>query len=106
MLEVDVSNQQDLAVVRLNGELDISTVEEFKQSVEKAKNSVSHMQLDLDKLSFVDSTGVGAILKVIKGLKQSNIEVKISNISAEVFEVFDLLGLPMLLGEELFECRG
>jgi stage II sporulation protein AA (anti-sigma F factor antagonist) len=29
-------------------------------------------------------------------------DVKVINVTAEVYEVFDLLGLPMLLGNDVF----
>ena len=102
MLEVQTSAQGKYNVLDLIGELDIATVEKFKKSVEEAKVGADGIILNMEKLSFVDSTGVGGLLNIVKNLKNSNLEVKILNVSTEVYEVFDLLGLPMLLGKEVF----
>lgn len=103
MLKVSASQTGISKVLALNGELDIATVDIFKKTVEEVEGETESVVLDLEKLSFVDSTGVGGLLKVIRNLKANSIAVKVRNISPEVFEVFDLLGLPMLLGNEVFE---
>jgi len=103
MLEVVAIGDGSSKSLRLIGELDIATVDIFKKVVEEARDSATSMNIDMEELSFVDSTGVGGLLNVIKSLKFDNIEVKVSNVSEEVSEVFDLLGLPMLLGSEIFE---
>jgi len=87
----------------LIGELDIGTVDKFKKSIDDAGEAVQGIILDLAELSFVDSTGVGGLLNVVKTLKKNDLQVKIKNVSPDVYEVFDLLGLPMLLGQEIFE---
>lgn len=103
MLEIQAFNDGTNTILELVGELDIATVDKFKASVEENRQGVASIVLNMDKLSFVDSTGVGGLLNVIKGLRNESIEVKVRNVSAEVYEVFDLLGLPMLLGKEVFE---
>ena len=103
MLEVQTSKDGANSVLSLAGELDIATVDKFKKMVDEARDGISGMVLDMAQLSFVDSTGVGGLLNVVKSLKNDNINVKVHNVSEEVYEVFDLLGLPMLLGKEVFE---
>ncbi len=103
MLEIQTTASGTTKILDLVGELDIATVDKFKASVEEARQNATGLVLNMAKLSFVDSTGVGGLLNVIKGLRNDNIEVKVSNVSSEVYEVFDLLGLPMLLGKEVFE---
>ncbi|ADG82703.1 STAS domain-containing protein [Thermincola potens] len=105
MLELQTIVKGTDRMIELIGELDIATVDKFKTSVEEARQGATALILNMEKLSFVDSTGVGGLLNVIKSLKNDNIDVKIRNLSAEVYEVFDLLGLPMLLGREVFEQR-
>lgn len=103
MLDVETSVNGSSRVLNLIGELDIGTVDIFKKGVEEARDGATNVVLNMEQLSFVDSTGVGGLLNVVKNLKYDNIEVKVRNVSADVFEVFDLLGLPMLLGQEVFE---
>ncbi len=102
MLEVQTTAEGSSRVLRLTGELDIATVDIFKKGVESARVGAASVVLDMAELSFVDSTGVGGLLNVVKNLKNDGIEVKVCNVSAEVCEVFDLLGLPLLLGKSVF----
>ena len=103
MLEVFTTVGKDQKVLGLVGELDIETVDNFKQHVEEARVDLSCLVLDMSALSFVDSTGVGGLLNVVRSLTNDNISVKVRNVSAELYEVFELLGLPMLFGNEVFE---
>lgn len=103
MLEVQITNDGSNKTLELTGELDIATVDKFKKSVEEARQGANSLVLNMGKLSFVDSTGVGGLLNVVKSLKNDGIEVRVRDVSSEVYEVFDLLGLPMLLGREVFE---
>jgi anti-anti-sigma factor len=103
MLDIITSESGGQKVISLIGELDIATVDAFKKSIDDASEGAQGITLDMAKLSFVDSTGVGGLLNVVKSLKKMNLPVKIMNVSTDVYEVFDLLGLPMLLGGEIFE---
>lgn len=103
MLEINSLAQADVQVLSLIGELDIATVDKFKNAVESAKTTEKAIEIDMSQLDFVDSTGVGGLLKAIKGLQGEKIAVQMTNINPEVYEVFDLLGLPLLLGQGVFK---
>jgi stage II sporulation protein AA (anti-sigma F factor antagonist) len=51
-------------VVRLSGELDLFTAEAFRQAVdvELAKDGCTNLVLALKNVTFIDSSGIGAIL--------------------------------------------
>ncbi len=103
MLEVKTSKKNGQTVIDLIGEMDIATVDKFKMAVEEARDGAPGMVFNMAELTFVDSTGVGGLLNVIKSLKYDDIDVRVINVSDEVYEVFDLLGLPILLGKEIFQ---
>lgn len=104
MLEIKLLPEGGNRVIELRGELDIATVDDFERSVQEASMALDgSITIDMAKLVFVDSTGVGGLLKVIKGLRNNSIEVKVTNVNPDVYEVFDLLGLPLLLGNEIFK---
>lgn len=103
MLDVTIAVSGENKVLSFIGELDISTVDKFKKSIDESREGAREIILDMSQLSFVDSTGVGGLLNVVKTLQKNGLPVKIVNVSSEVYEVLDLLGLPMLLGHEIFE---
>jgi len=75
MLEVKTSKESGQTVIDLVGEMDIATVDQFKMAVEEVRDGVSGMVFNLAELSFVDSTGVGGLLNVIKSLKYDDMDV-------------------------------
>ncbi len=56
---------RDSLIVRMTGELDLQTADLFRAEIRKewdASEQVRHLILDLRGLTFIDSSGVGAIL--------------------------------------------
>nr|WP_267879693.1 STAS domain-containing protein [Caldalkalibacillus mannanilyticus] len=57
---------------------------------------------DMNELIFVDSTGVGALLNICNQLSALSTPFYFVNLTSDVSEVFDILGLSMAIGEEHF----
>jgi anti-sigma B factor antagonist len=50
------------AVVRVGGEIDARTVHEFHQVVTEAASLATHIVVDLEHVSFIDSSGLGGLI--------------------------------------------
>lgn len=64
-LKVDLRKEEDILFVKLYGDLDINSVNIFKDKI----NSVEEIRkiiIDCEELSYVDSTGLGAFISVYK----------------------------------------
>lgn len=62
---IQTRRSRDSLIVRLTGELDLETVDAFRMEVRKeleASERLRHVILDLRGVTFIDSSGVGAIL--------------------------------------------
>lgn len=105
MLKIDTSNRESVCCLNLTGELDISSVENFRLSIEGIPEKSKEVYLDFSRVEFVDSTGVGSLVQIMNQLRAQDINIKVKAIPTEIFEVFDLLGIPELMGEEYFECK-
>lgn len=63
-LEVRVSRQEGVPIVRLQGELDMFTAEPFRRRLrEQAEAHPAGVIVDLSGLQFIDSTGMGILLR-------------------------------------------
>lgn len=51
-------------------------------------------------IEFIDSSGIGCIISLVKTAKSNQAEIKLCNLSNEVMEVMELLHLPMILDIE------
>jgi stage II sporulation protein AA (anti-sigma F factor antagonist) len=92
-IELEVKN--NVLCIRLAGELDHHTAEELRQRVTSKieENKINHIILNLEKLSFMDSSGLGVILGRYKQIKSNGGEMVVCSISPAVKRLFDMSGL-------------
>ncbi|PLR84559.1 anti-sigma F factor antagonist [Bacillus canaveralius] len=94
-LNIDMEVKRDVLCMRLSGELDHHTADELRTQATKAINEfeIRHIILNLEQLSFMDSSGLGVILGRYKQIKQVDGEMVVCAISPAVQRLFDLSGL-------------
>ena len=64
--------------VSVAGELDVSTAEELKKYLHKLVDEKNiDMRLNVEKLDYIDSTGLGVMIGILKRLKTEEKEVYI-----------------------------
>lgn len=93
-------------IVRVDGELDLVTSPLFREKVEKKLNQyemIKHLILDLRKVNFIDSSGLGAILGRFKRLSQQGGRLSAVNVSPQVRRIFELSGLLKIM--EIYNDR-
>jgi len=94
MLQIEKSD--DIAVVRFDDltKLNALVAEDVKsQLTQEFEAPNTRMIISLDGVRFVDSTGFGAFLSVMKAANNNHGELKICEISDSVMELFKLLQL-------------
>ncbi len=89
-MKIDITNDTELTVFKLSGRLDVESSQKlkdmFEQQIEKDKKFI----FDLEKIEFVDSTGLGSLvscLKKITLLSGKLILIKIQPKPRMVFEI-------------------
>ncbi|GGE29737.1 hypothetical protein GCM10011391_05340 [Pullulanibacillus camelliae] len=102
MLSYTTLEEDKLLRVDFKGDLDIEATELFQQELLKKMEEFQSVNLNLKEVPFVDSSGMGLLIELVRTLNEQEISVKISNVTEEVFEVFELLQLPEILGKDVF----
>lgn len=88
--------------VLLEGELDVSTADELKKYLHKLVDEKNiNIKLDLEKLDYIDSTGLGVMIGILKRLKIENKEVFIQKPKSNVRKIFSITGL-----DKIFKLEG
>jgi len=87
----------DSLLVSVIGELDMATAPEFEQAVELAQDG-STIVVDLRELTFIDSTGIRALLKVYASGQDGRSTVSFVRGSDSVQRVLQLAGAEQFLG--------
>ncbi|MBB5326164.1 anti-anti-sigma factor [Anoxybacillus tepidamans] len=87
--------------VSFKGDLDIEVTETMEEIIKKLQ-PFQYVHINLGEVPFVDSTGIGLLIHLVDTLKQENKDVTISHIQPDVEEVFKIIQLKEILGEEIF----
>lgn len=96
---VDLTTQNDVLIIRLEGELDHHTTEKLRNQVENKMTSekIRHIILNVKGLSFMDSSGLGVILGRYKQVTQWGGKMIVCEISPSIYRLFQLSGLFKIL---------
>lgn len=89
----------DRCVVRLQGELDEQAVEPFRAEMDRLlrDGGVRRLVLVMQRLSFVDSSGLGALLGRYKQAQALGVALCIAAPSRHVRALLELSGIPRLI---------
>lgn len=100
-MQIVTRRAQDSLIVRLSGELDLQLSEAFKSEVSQQlaqSGQLKHLVLDLRGVTFIDSSGVGAIIGRYKEIRNDrNGKVVAFGPRPQVRRVLEFSGLLRLL---------
>jgi anti-sigma B factor antagonist len=101
-LRGDVSHIDGGVVVQLTGDLDMSSAPRLLQQCKSLLGSpIEHLDLDLARVSFVDSTGISALIETRRIAKREGVPFRLVAVPQPTMRAFDVAGVS-----DLFEIRG
>jgi anti-sigma B factor antagonist len=107
--EIGVEERENYALVRLNGEIDLATVEAVETALLPLEARFPTVILDLRGVSFLDSTGLRAIVDADARARKRDIDLKIVRGPENVQKLLYLAGLdkilPLIDAEEIPDAR-
>lgn len=84
-------------VLELSGELDAHTASQLENSLKKLIDRDQHQIIvNCRDLDYIASAGLGVFMAYIEDVRTLGGDIKLSNMSPKVYNVFDLLGFPTL----------
>ncbi|WP_017728155.1 anti-sigma F factor antagonist [Halalkalibacterium ligniniphilum] len=94
-LIINLEKVGDVLLVRLEGELDHHASGQLRSQVEEAlsQHELKHIILNLEHLTFMDSSGLGVILGRYKQVNHLGGEMVVCAISPAVKRLFEMSGL-------------
>ena len=98
-MEIDTSTVEGrLAVVRLEGRLNMVAAPRLKNAIEDVVDGGStHVVVDLTAVSFMDSSGLGALIAALKKARQAHGDLRIAGVNEQVATVLQLTNLDRVL---------
>jgi anti-sigma B factor antagonist len=95
--KVDFNHDDYQWVFKPIGEIDIYTSSEFKEEIVKAyEEKKADLVIDGKQLDYIDSTGLGALISLLKMLQDTEYKIFIDNIRPNIRKLFDITELDKL----------
>lgn len=95
-MNLETSHRKDATVIKIFGKLDISKSEQFETKfVELLAKNPKHMAIDCKDLNFIDSSGIGVLIKCLNHSKNKSVDLTLFDISPAILNIFKLAKLEM-----------
>ncbi|WP_180357827.1 STAS domain-containing protein [Streptomyces sp. NP160] len=109
-LDADLTRDQDVEVLHLVGDLDLQAAPELRgwssrllAQAHGGPAPAAAVVVDLTEVPFVDSTGVGALLSVLRDVRARGGDLVLAGPNHELQHLLASLGLPAVL--QVFDTR-
>jgi anti-sigma B factor antagonist len=94
---VAIRDNPPTQVVDLNGYLDAHTAPQLEQTLQRLVSDQNYnIIVNFRDLTYISSAGLGVFMAFIEDVRGNQGDIKLAGMSPKVYNVFDLLGFPML----------
>ncbi len=93
-MEIVINENENNVLVIVSGDIEMMTIKEFKEKLfEIGQNIDKDVELDLSNVDYIDSSGVGVLISLLKLQKKKGKLLKIHKVSTQVLNVLQLSSL-------------
>lgn len=100
MFDTKIENCENYQKISLTGDLDVYSEEEFKKFIDEKIDANKDIIFDLEKLDYLDSTGLGMFMTIYNMQKSKGKKVKITNSKEKIKKLFKITDLFDLFAME------
>lgn len=103
-LDMNVKEVEGGNIAYLSGEVDVYTASKLKETLNPlAEQQNSSLVVDLTDVNYIDSTGLGIFIGVLKATEKSSSSLKLKGLNARVKRLFEITGLNEVIDIEVNE---
>ncbi|MDQ3813002.1 MAG: STAS domain-containing protein [Armatimonadota bacterium] len=89
---------REIHILRLEGYVDAHTFTDFEEELTKlVEGGHYNLLLDLEKLTYINSTGLGLLMATFRQVRQHQGDLVIARMSDKITNIFNLLGFSRLI---------
>ncbi len=99
MADFNVTKREvgDVSILDVNGFLDAHTAPDLENAFNNLiENKNYKVVINFSGLKYISSAGLGVFMAYVETMRDNGGDIKFSNLKDDVYNVFDLLGFPML----------
>lgn len=100
MFDKKIEKTDDIQTIKLIGDLDVYSEDEFKSFIEEEIDPNKDITIDLKELDYLDSTGLGMFMNIYKMVNDNDKEIKIINAKDNIIKLFRITDLANLFDME------
>jgi len=99
-----IIDKGEISVIRVSGYLDAHTAptleNNFTDLIDQNKFKIV---VNFQDLAYISSAGLGVFMAYIEKIRDNSGDIKLTNMNEKVYNIFDLLGFPLLY--EIFKTE-
>lgn len=95
-MTIGIAKETESLTMKLGGRLDTTTAPELEKAFEENMEVSKDLILDMKELEYISSAGLRVLLAAQKKMNQSG-KMKLTGVSDEVMEVFEITGFSDIL---------
>lgn len=93
-MDIDIKEETDIIHIKVNGDIEMMTIKNFKQQLfDIGQNTDKNIEIDLSSVDYIDSSGVGVLISLLKLQKKKGKTLNINKVSSKVLNVLKLSSL-------------
>ena len=98
-MKFQISNNEGVTSLTIEGQLDALTVPELRAELDKlVDHTPPQVDVDVTNLRLIDSSGVGALVSLFKRVRAQGGQVEIRGLRDQPLAIFKLLRLDRVMG--------
>jgi anti-sigma B factor antagonist len=103
-LEINVTEVEGGSIASISGEVDVYTASKLKETLNPlAEQQNTNLVVDLTDVNYIDSTGLGIFIGVLKASEKSSSSLKLKGLNDRVKRLFEITGLNEVIDIEVNE---
>ena len=92
-----IKEKGDISIINLKGYLDAHTAPTLENNfTELIGENKFKIIVNFEELAYISSAGLGVFMAYVENIRDNKGDIKLTNMSDKVFNIFDLLGFPLL----------
>ena|SRR5271157_1862987 len=93
-MDIQINDEVDVVKITVQGDIEMMTIKNFKERLfEIGHNVDKNIEIDLSSVDYIDSSGVGVLISLLKLQKKKGKELFIKKVSPKVLNVLKLSSL-------------
>lgn len=89
--------------IQLSGEIDVHTAPKLKKELLDTIDETDNMLIvDMDSVSYMDSSGLGVFISALKACKEKECQLKLIKANERIYRLFQVTGIDTLISVEMY----